>query len=166
MRDGPPLGIHCLIWCDTYSNVSRMLDRQSLRDFEMRVLFQMNANDSSSLMDTPEASRLGVHGRCSTTKARAGWRNSGLTACLPTSGWRGSRSSCTIARRADDYGSRSSPGGESGESDHNLLMPSMVAVPNEIVPNTRSIGIVSLVSQLLNAVVLSSAMNSRSPGMI
>ena len=38
-----------------------MLDRQSLRDFEMRVLFQMNANDSSSLMDTPEASRLGVH---------------------------------------------------------------------------------------------------------
>ena len=48
LRDGPPLGIHCLVWCDTFSNVSRMLDRQSLRDFEMRVLFQMNANDSSS----------------------------------------------------------------------------------------------------------------------
>ncbi len=38
-----------------------MLDRQNLQDFEMRVLFQMNANDSSSLMDSPEASRLGVH---------------------------------------------------------------------------------------------------------
>ena len=38
-----------------------MLDRQSMQDFEMRVLFQMNANDSSSLMDSPEASRLGVH---------------------------------------------------------------------------------------------------------
>ena len=50
-----------MLWCDTYSNVNRMLDRQCLRDFEMRVLFQMNANDSSSLMDTPEASRLGVH---------------------------------------------------------------------------------------------------------
>jgi DNA segregation ATPase FtsK/SpoIIIE, S-DNA-T family len=61
LRDGPPLGIHSIVWCDTYSNTSRMLDRQSLRDFEMRVLFQMNANDSSSLMDTPEASRLGVH---------------------------------------------------------------------------------------------------------
>ncbi len=61
LREGPPLGIHALVWCDTYSNVSRMLDRQNLRDFEMRVLFQMNANDSSSLMDTPEASRLGVH---------------------------------------------------------------------------------------------------------
>ena len=61
LREGPPLGIHTLIWCDTYSNVARMLDRQNLQDFEMRVLFQMNANDSSSLMDSPEASRLGVH---------------------------------------------------------------------------------------------------------
>ena len=61
LREGSPLGIHTLVWCDTYSNVTRMLDRQSLRDFEMRVLFQMNANDSSSLMDSPEASRLGVH---------------------------------------------------------------------------------------------------------
>jgi len=61
LREGPALGIHALVWCDTYANVVRMLDRQSLRDFELRVLFQMNANDSSSLMDTPEASRLGVH---------------------------------------------------------------------------------------------------------
>ncbi len=61
LRDGPPLGIHTLIWCDTYSNVARMLDRQNMQDFEMRVLFQMNSNDSSSLMDSPEASRLGVH---------------------------------------------------------------------------------------------------------
>ncbi len=61
LREGAPLGIHTLIWCDTYSNVTRMLDRQNLRDFEMRVLFQMNPNDSSNLMDTPEASRLDVH---------------------------------------------------------------------------------------------------------
>lgn len=61
LREGPPLGIHTVAWCDTYSNVSRMLDRQGLRDFEMRVLFQMNASDSSSLMDSPDATRLGVH---------------------------------------------------------------------------------------------------------
>jgi energy-coupling factor transporter ATP-binding protein EcfA2 len=61
LREGPPLGIHTVVWCDTYANVGRILDRQAMRDFEMRVLFQMNANDSSSLMDTPEASRLGVH---------------------------------------------------------------------------------------------------------
>jgi energy-coupling factor transporter ATP-binding protein EcfA2 len=61
LREGPPFGIHTLVWCDTYSNLTRMLDRQCLRDFEMRVLFQMNTNDSSSLMDTPDASRLDVH---------------------------------------------------------------------------------------------------------
>lgn len=61
LREGPPLGIHAVIWCDTYNNVNRMLDRQSMRDFEMRVLFQMNPNDSSSLMDSPEAAKLGVH---------------------------------------------------------------------------------------------------------
>ena len=61
LREGPPLGIHTAVWCDTYSNVARMLDRQNMQDFEMRILFQMNGNDSSSLMDSPEASRLGVH---------------------------------------------------------------------------------------------------------
>ncbi len=61
VREGPAMGIHTLLWCDSYNNVSRFLDRQSLRDFEMRVLFQMNATDSSNLMDSPDASRLGIH---------------------------------------------------------------------------------------------------------
>jgi DNA segregation ATPase FtsK/SpoIIIE, S-DNA-T family len=61
VREGPALGIHTLVWCDSYNNVNRFLDRQGLRDFEMRVLFQMNATDSSNLMDSPDASRLGVH---------------------------------------------------------------------------------------------------------
>jgi hypothetical protein len=61
IREGPALGIHTLLWCDSYNNVIRFLDRQNLRDFDMRVLFQMNATDSSSLMDSPDASRLGIH---------------------------------------------------------------------------------------------------------
>jgi hypothetical protein len=61
VREGPALGIHTLAWCDSYNNVIRFLDRQSLRDFEMRVAFQMNATDSSNLMDSPDASRLGIH---------------------------------------------------------------------------------------------------------
>ncbi len=32
-----------------------------MRDLEMRVLFQMSAADSSNLMDSPAASRLGAH---------------------------------------------------------------------------------------------------------
>jgi hypothetical protein len=61
LREGPGLGVHTLIWCDSLNNVNRCLDRQSLREFEMRVLFQMSAADSSNLIDTPLASKLGFH---------------------------------------------------------------------------------------------------------
>jgi hypothetical protein len=61
LREGPALGIHVVAWCDSLNNVTRALDRQSLREFELRVLFQMSANDSSTLIDSALASRLGVH---------------------------------------------------------------------------------------------------------
>jgi len=61
LRDGPACGIHTIAWGDSYSTINRLLDRQSLRDFDLRVLFQMNATDSSSLMESPDAARLGVH---------------------------------------------------------------------------------------------------------
>jgi hypothetical protein len=61
LRDGPAWGIHTLLWSDSLGTLNRLLDRHSLRDFEMRVLFQMSATDSASLMDAPDAGRLGVH---------------------------------------------------------------------------------------------------------
>ncbi len=61
LREGPEFGIHSLLWCDTYNSVTRSIDRQGLRDLEMRVLFQMNAADSSNLIDSPAASHLGVY---------------------------------------------------------------------------------------------------------
>jgi len=61
LRDGPALGIFSLVWCDSVNNLNRTWDRQTLREFEMRVAFQMGANDSSTLIDTPVASRLGTH---------------------------------------------------------------------------------------------------------
>ena len=59
LRDGAPLGIHVICWCDTLTNLQRALDRQALRDFALRVLFQMSPADSSNLIDSPAASRLG-----------------------------------------------------------------------------------------------------------
>jgi len=59
LRDGPSVGIHTILWCDSVTNLTRAVDRQSLREFTLRVLFQMSANDSSQMMDTPTASRLG-----------------------------------------------------------------------------------------------------------
>ena len=61
LHEGPAFGIHALIWCDSLNSVGRSLDRQGLDDVEMRVLFRMNAADSSSLIDSPAASQLGLH---------------------------------------------------------------------------------------------------------
>ncbi len=59
MRDGPPLGIHLIVWCDSVNNMNRTFDRNALREFELRVLFQMSANDSSTVIDSPVAGKLG-----------------------------------------------------------------------------------------------------------
>ncbi|MFO1021504.1 MAG: FtsK/SpoIIIE domain-containing protein [Planctomycetales bacterium] len=61
LRDGPAVGVHAIIWCDSYNNVDRWFQRQTLREFEMRVLFQMSGTDSSNLIDSPAASRLGTN---------------------------------------------------------------------------------------------------------
>jgi hypothetical protein len=59
VREGPAVGIHLLVWCDSLANAQRALDRSGLREFDMRVLFQMGVADSSTLIDSPAASRLG-----------------------------------------------------------------------------------------------------------
>ena len=41
------------------TNLNRAFDRPQLREFGQRVLFQMSATDSSTLMDSPAASKLG-----------------------------------------------------------------------------------------------------------
>lgn len=60
LREGPSVGVHAIVWSDSYSNTSRWLERQTMRDFDLRVLFQMSATDSSNLMESPSASKLGV----------------------------------------------------------------------------------------------------------
>ncbi len=61
LRQGPPLGIHTMVWAETANQVNRYLNRRSLNDLDIRLLFHMSANDSSRLMDATEASQLGVH---------------------------------------------------------------------------------------------------------
>jgi hypothetical protein len=61
LREGPALGIHLVAWSDTAVAIDRTLDRASLREFDHRVLFQMSAADSSNLIDSPLANKLGFH---------------------------------------------------------------------------------------------------------
>jgi len=55
------VGVHTIIWCDTLTNLNRSLDRRVLREFALRVVFQMSAEDSANLVDTPAASKLGPY---------------------------------------------------------------------------------------------------------
>jgi hypothetical protein len=61
LRDGPVHGVHAILWVDTLNNLNRTLDRASLRELEYRVLFQMSSGDSSTLIDSPQANRLGMY---------------------------------------------------------------------------------------------------------
>ena len=45
LKDGPAVAVHTLVWCDSVNNLNRTFDRQGLKEFEIRVLFQMSAND-------------------------------------------------------------------------------------------------------------------------
>ncbi len=61
MREGPNVGIHMIAWADTPATVDRTIDRSSMREFDHRILFQMSANDSSNLIDSPAANKLGMN---------------------------------------------------------------------------------------------------------
>jgi DNA segregation ATPase FtsK/SpoIIIE-like protein len=60
LREGPGLGIHIFTWVDTVANIERTLDRTAVREFDNRILFQMSSNDSSTLIDSPAANKLGA----------------------------------------------------------------------------------------------------------
>jgi hypothetical protein len=61
ITEGSAYGIHLIVSIDTFNNVNRSMNRKALTEFEMRVVFQMSANDSASLIDSPKASNLGLH---------------------------------------------------------------------------------------------------------
>ena len=58
IRKGPLVGIHVIIWSDTFSNAMRWLSTSLLREFDNRIAFRMNQTDSASLIDTPVAAAL------------------------------------------------------------------------------------------------------------
>lgn len=58
LRHGPELGVHVFVWCDTVEHLNRLLDRKAIREFDLRVLFQMEAEDSRELTERSRASKL------------------------------------------------------------------------------------------------------------
>lgn len=61
LKEGPAVGIHMLVWCDSYNSMTRVIDRLTLREIDFRVALQMSPGDSTSIIDSPAAGRLGEH---------------------------------------------------------------------------------------------------------
>ena len=61
VREGPVAGVHVVVMADTLASLQRSFDRNALREFDWKVLFQISPADSSTLIDSPAASRLGTN---------------------------------------------------------------------------------------------------------
>jgi hypothetical protein len=86
ITEGASLGFHVIATCDTYNNLMRMLSRKAVSEFEMRVVFQMSANDSASLIESPQANNLGLH-RAIFYNGHEGWLETFRPYALPEAGW-------------------------------------------------------------------------------
>jgi len=84
LREGPAVGVHVLTWADTLSTLERTLDRQTMREFDHRVLFQMSATDSSNLIDAPTANQLGFHRALLYSEEQGGFEKFRPYAALPS----------------------------------------------------------------------------------
>jgi hypothetical protein len=84
--EGASRGFHVITSCDSYSNATRFLSRKALAEFEMRVLYQMSATDSASLIESPRASNLGLH-RAIFNNAKEGYLELFRPYSLPPLDW-------------------------------------------------------------------------------
>jgi hypothetical protein len=101
IREGSAYGMHLLISVDSYSNVARFISRKGISEFEMRVVFQMSANDSASLIDSPRAGSLGLH-RALFFNEREGTLETFRPYALPSKEWGEEAMSKLAARKSGD----------------------------------------------------------------
>lgn len=58
LQEGPDVGVHTLIWCDTLQNAGKILDNQAMNEIGQRISGPMSASDSMKVFDDPIASKL------------------------------------------------------------------------------------------------------------
>jgi hypothetical protein len=61
LREGPAHGIHVIASADTVAALDRTIERGMMREFDHRILFQMSAADSATLIDSAAANKLGAY---------------------------------------------------------------------------------------------------------
>jgi hypothetical protein len=58
LREGPEAGIHLVMWCDTYTNATRVMNRKMMREIGMRVAGAMSNEDSQNFIEDAAASKI------------------------------------------------------------------------------------------------------------
>ena len=58
LREGPEVGIHSIVWCDTFLNLDRTMEPRALIEFGTRLVGSMSQDDSIRLLDDAVASRI------------------------------------------------------------------------------------------------------------
>ncbi|MCH2115473.1 MAG: AAA family ATPase [Pirellulales bacterium] len=101
LREGPSVGVHVLLWCDSYNTLTRFLDRLTLREVDYRVALQMSAGDSTSFIDSPAAGHLGEH-RALLYRDDLGTQVKFRPYGRPTAQWLGWVSSCLVEENCAD----------------------------------------------------------------
>ncbi len=86
VKDGSSVGIHTILWADSYATFDRCFERNMLREFDHRLFFQISAGDSSNLMDATDASNLGAN-RALLFSEERGVKEKCLPYCVPRESW-------------------------------------------------------------------------------
>ena len=60
LRQGPRVGIHVLMWADTFETALLCLSHSLLRECDTRIAFTMDSQDSTSLISSPNAANIGA----------------------------------------------------------------------------------------------------------
>jgi hypothetical protein len=87
VREGPDVGVHTLLWCDTYANLQRFFDRRVIAEFELRVALQMGSDDSRNLIESEAASKLGNYRALFYDEERSGRLEKFRPYGLPKTDW-------------------------------------------------------------------------------
>ena len=86
VTEGSSLGMHLVVSIDTANNAGRYLNRKAMAEFEMRIIFQMSANDSARMIDSPAAQDLGLY-RALLYNEQAGTLETFRPYAMPPEGW-------------------------------------------------------------------------------
>jgi S-DNA-T family DNA segregation ATPase FtsK/SpoIIIE len=61
LRAGNEVGVHMVVWGDSYASIERLLPRGAVEEFGLRVGLQMGAGDSTGFLNSDDASELGPY---------------------------------------------------------------------------------------------------------